>query len=112
MSDLSLLIQLLSFFSILLLLSSYIHAYISSPLKKIPGPFLAKFSDWWRLWDHFCGTHAETQRALHQKYGKFVRIGPNIVSINDPDLVKTIYSIRGNFVKVSARSEKFAVQCR
>ncbi|KAI1859053.1 hypothetical protein JX265_010530 [Neoarthrinium moseri] len=34
-----------------------------------------------------------------------LRIGPNIVSLSDPDLLKTVYSTRGEFLK----SEHFAV---
>jgi hypothetical protein len=94
------LIQVFFLCAILVLFFSYIHAYLSSPLRKIPGPFLAKFSDWWRVWNHFWEIQTEKLKALHQKHGKVVRVGPNTVSFNDPDLVKTIYSIRGNFVKV------------
>ncbi|KAF2997744.1 hypothetical protein E8E14_004496 [Neopestalotiopsis sp. 37M] len=70
-----------------------------SGLRRIPGPFLAKVTDLWRLFDHWRGTHVETQRALHEKYGPAVRIGPNAVSLSDPALLKTVYSTRGEFAK-------------
>lgn len=73
----------------------------SSGLRDIPGPFLAKYTDFWRLIDHWRGTHVKTQRRLHEKYGPAVRIGPNAVSLSDPSLLKTVYSTRGEFRKVS-----------
>jgi hypothetical protein len=82
------------------LLTSYVLAYIRSPLKDIPGPFFAKFSDLWRFCNHYSRSHIETQKDLHEKYGDTVRLGPNIVSLTDPTLVKKIYEARGTFVKV------------
>lgn len=79
----------------------YVVAYWSSPLKKIPGPFLAKFSNIWRFYNHYGQTHIETQKELHKTYGDVVRLGPNTVSIADASLLKTIYSTRGTFTKVS-----------
>lgn len=78
-----------------------ISAYFRSPLKGIPGPFLAKFTNVWRLWDHCNATQIDTQRVLHEKLGPAVRIGPNVVSLNDPSLISTVYSTRGNYLKVS-----------
>ena len=74
--------------------------YLRSPLKKIPGPFWAKFSDLWRLINAYEKKHITTQQQLHEKYGDYVQLGPNVVSVADPNLVKTIYSTRGTFLKV------------
>lgn len=82
-------------------ITQYVLAYLSSPLKKIPGPFLAKFSNFWRFLNHYGQTHIETQKKLHEKYGDVVRLGPTTVSIADPSLIKTIYNTRGTFLKVS-----------
>ena len=82
------------------LVAHYVVAYLQSPLKKIPGPWLAKFSDLWRLMVAYEKTHITTQMDLHKKYGDYVQLGPNVVSIADPNVVKTIYSTRGTFVKV------------
>lgn len=81
------------------ILIQYVIAYLQSPLKKLPGPFLAKFSNIWRFLNHYKQIHIETQRELHAQYGDVVRIGPTTVSIADPNLVKTIYSTRGTFLK-------------
>lgn len=95
----SLLIKALSL-GIIVLVIQYIFLYLKSPLKAIPGPFLAKFSDIWRLYSHYDQTHIETQKKLHKQYGDVVRLGPNTVSVADASLLKTIYSTRGTFLKV------------
>lgn len=79
------------------LISSYLLPYIRSPLKPYPGPLLAKFTDWYRVY-HALDAHT-TQVALHKKYGSVVRYGPNTLSLSDAKLVKTIYNVRGNFLK-------------
>lgn len=85
------------------LVVQYVLAYLNSPLKSIPGPFLAKFSNAWRFLNHYGQTHIETQRKLHEKHGDVVRLGPNTVSVADASLIKTIYNIRGTYLKVSPR---------
>lgn len=89
----------------------YVVAYLRSPLKRVPGPFLARFSNIWRFWNHYRQKHIETQKALHQKYGDVVRLGPNTVSIADVGLLRTIYSTRGTFLKVRDRTECDAACC-
>ncbi|OAK94200.1 cytochrome P450 [Phaeosphaeriaceae sp. SRC1lsM3a] len=84
---------------VIIIVSQYVLAYLQSPLNKLPGPFLAKFSNIWRLWNHYGQTHIETQRALHKKHGDVVRLGPTIVSVSDASLIKTIYNTRGTFLK-------------
>ncbi|KAH6639249.1 cytochrome P450 [Boeremia exigua] len=95
----SLLLKALGLAAIVLAIQ-YVTAYLRSPLKRIPGPFLAKFSNVWRFCNHYGQTHIETQKALHHKYGDVVRLGPNTVSVADASLLKTIYSTRGTFLKV------------
>ena len=74
-----------------IVVTQYVLTYLQSPLKKIPGPFLAKFSNFWRFLNHYGQTHIETQRALHKKHGDVVRLGPTTVSVSDTSLIKTIY---------------------
>lgn len=83
----------------ILLITRYVLAYLQSPLKTIPGPFLAKFSDIWRFLNHYGQTHIETQRRLHEQHGDIVRLGPNTVSVADASLIKTIYNTRGTYLK-------------
>lgn len=37
---------------------------------------------------------------LHKKYGPVVRIGPNVLDLDIPELVKTIYNIKSGYLKV------------
>jgi Gpi18-like mannosyltransferase len=86
--------------SILLILHLLWH-YVRSPLKNIPGPFLAKFTNLWRLFHVLTGHAQRTQKQLHDRYGSAVRLGPNLVTLSDPRLVKVVYDARGKFLKVS-----------
>ncbi|KAL8777965.1 MAG: hypothetical protein Q9213_007631 [Squamulea squamosa] len=70
-----------------------------SSLKSIPGPFLAKFSGLWQLYIYHQGKQAHVLRRLHNRYGPVVRIGPKHVSLNQPSLIKTVYSLSGDYVK-------------
>jgi hypothetical protein len=83
----------------ILVLTQYILTYLRSPLKQLPGPLLAKFSNIWRFLNHYGQTHIETQRKLHEQYGDIVRLGPTTVSVADASLIKTIYNTRGTFLK-------------
>ncbi|KAF2623175.1 cytochrome P450 [Macroventuria anomochaeta] len=105
----SLLVKALGLGAIVLAIQ-YVVAYLSSPLKKIPGPFLAKFSNFWRFYNHYGRTHIETQKELHKKYGDVVRLGPSTVSVADAGLLKTIYSTRGTFLKSNYYSVNDALQ--
>jgi len=93
-----------------LLITRYVLAYLQSPLKSIPGPFLAKFSDIWRFLNHYGQTHIETQRKLHEQHGDIVRLGPNTVSVADASLIKTIYNTRGTYLKSDYYSINDALQ--
>ena len=60
-------------------------------LSSVPGPFLARFSESWRNYHYFRGTWATDIVALHEKYGKVVRIAPNEVSFVDRDGLRALY---------------------
>lgn len=74
--------------------------YFTSPLRKVPGPFLARITNLWRLFDVYYGSAHLTQKYLHDMYGPVVRIGPKTVSLTDPNLIKTIYSTKSDYRKV------------
>jgi hypothetical protein len=40
-------------------------------------------------------------QELHKKYGPVVRIGPNVLDLDIPELIKTIYNIKSDYLKVS-----------
>ncbi|KAF2225373.1 benzoate 4-monooxygenase cytochrome P450 [Elsinoe ampelina] len=72
---------------------------LTSPLNRIPGPFAAKLTDLWRLLVVWKGNAHEVHRKLHKQHGSVVRLGPKCVSINDPDLIKVIYSSKTRWEK-------------
>lgn len=76
--------------------------YVRSPLRNIPGPFLAKWTNLWRVFNLLVGNPQQTQKQLHDKYGSVVRLGPNFVTLSDPRLIKVVYDARGKFLKVSS----------
>lgn len=78
----------------------FLHRRYCSRLRSIPGPFLASMTDLYRLLDALTWKCQENQLALHEKYGKYVRYGPNMVAISDPDAIQVIYAINNKFVKV------------
>ncbi|KAF8842912.1 cytochrome P450 [Paxillus ammoniavirescens] len=73
---------------------AYILPYLADPFKQrhIPGPFLAKFSDIWLGWTASQGHRSDVVHELHKKYGTFVRLAPNHVSIADPDVLQIVYA--------------------
>lgn len=71
-----------------------------SGLNKVPGTWLAGFSDWYRLFVVW-GRRPELWHInLHEKYGRVVRLGPKTVSIADPEVIKVIYGLNSGYKKV------------
>lgn len=61
-----------------------------SPLAKIPGPFWAASTSLWKLLSFSKGNYHETILALHDKYGKVVRIAPTEVIISESSAIQSI----------------------
>lgn len=59
-------------------------------LNRYPGPFIARFSRIWLGYHSRFGKRYQIIHQLHQKYGAFVRIAPNELSIADPDAIPII----------------------
>ena len=74
--------------------------YFTPGMRALPGPFVAKFTNLWRLSSTLWGHHERRLQKLHEKYGSVVRIGPKAISISDPDAIKDIYGLKANFPKV------------
>ena len=71
-------------------------------LSSIPGPILASYSDLYRLYWVWTRKQHLKHLELHKKYGKLVRLGPNMVSVGDPAEIPNIYGYNYNFNKASA----------
>ncbi|KAI1141826.1 cytochrome P450 [Hypoxylon sp. FL0543] len=71
---------------------------IFSPLSKIPkAHWSCSISPAWILWARFKSRENRTLHAAHQQHGPIVRVGPNELSVNSIEAVKTIY--QGGFEK-------------
>jgi hypothetical protein len=49
--------------------------------------------------------YAPTIKQLHEKYGPIVRIGPNLLDLDLPELIKVVYGTDGKWAKVSTASK-------
>lgn len=79
--------------------SSTIIAALFSPLRSIPGPFWTKFTRLWYFKRVYQGNFEHDNIELHRRYGRIVRIAPNMYSIDAPDIVNTIYGISSKMPK-------------
>ncbi|KAF8693060.1 Cytochrome P450 monooxygenase, partial [Rhizoctonia solani] len=80
----------------------YVVPYLYDPYnyrKRFSGPPLAGLTNWWMSQVIRTGHHSETVQHLHEKYGTFVRLGPNHISIADPDALQIVYGHGGEVLK-------------
>lgn len=82
-------ITTLSFLVTISLVLKRLHQFIR--LSHVPGPFWAKLTNIWRYFACNAWGYAFRLVDLHEKYGKLVRIGPNHISISDPDAIPIVY---------------------
>ncbi|KAK0667912.1 cytochrome P450 [Cercophora samala] len=75
----------------LTLLAFFVIPYLLSPLRSIPGPFLARYTNLYRLYHTTRGSFHLHIARLHKRYGPVVRIGPNTVDIDYPELIKVVF---------------------
>ncbi|GAA5994665.1 cytochrome P450 [Rhodotorula paludigena] len=68
------------------------HFFARPGLRKYKGPPLAGFTRLWLAKQVRYGKRSEMVHAEHEKYGKFVRIGPKEISINDPNALPVVYA--------------------
>lgn len=69
-------------------------------LRSIPGPTVAPFTPFYRLWKIAKGDAPDFYLRLHRQYGRIVRTGPKTVDISDPKALPIIYGISSKFLKV------------
>ncbi|ORY72116.1 cytochrome P450 [Pseudomassariella vexata] len=70
-----------------------------SPLRSIPGPFVASFTRLWKVYSTARGRTNLEHIALHRKYGPLVRIAPNEVSLSSPHAARLLLSAGKRFYK-------------
>ncbi|BGP21963.1 cytochrome P450 oxidoreductase [Rhodotorula toruloides] len=78
------------------LLSYALYCRFFHPLAGIPGPLRARFGvGGWLTVRGAKRDFGWELKALHDKYGSFVRIGRNMVSVTDPRAVDDLYKFGG-----------------
>ncbi|KAH7335690.1 cytochrome P450 [Rhizoctonia solani] len=85
-----------------LTLAYYLVPYLRDPYDyrhRFSGPWLAELSSWWISYAALAGKQCDVIRKQHEKYGTFVRIGPNHISISDPDALEAVYGHRSGALK-------------
>jgi hypothetical protein len=64
-------------------------------MNKFNGPFLASFTDFWKVWYAYTNSSNPIYVDLHEKYGDVVRVGSNELSFADPRAIHEIYGPKG-----------------
>ncbi|CAE6430165.1 unnamed protein product [Rhizoctonia solani] len=84
-----------------ILVAYYVLPYWLDPYdyrRRFSGPWLASLTNRWMA-SAAKGNHSETIRELHEKYGTFLRIGPNHISIADPEAHEAVYGHSSGLLK-------------
>lgn len=71
-------------------------------LSRIPGPFIASISNLWKINAAWQEDMPARNIALHKKHGPLVRIGPNMISVDEPSAMSIIYGFKPIYRKVSS----------
>ena len=79
----------------------YLNRTFLHPLAKIPGPLVARYTSLWQIYHSYMGDECTVVQKLHDRYGKVVRIGPNLIDIADGAALGPIYADKGGFQKPS-----------
>lgn len=79
-------------------------------IASVPGPFWAAYTNLWRFLVTWGGRAERTHIQLHDKYGSLVRLGPNCVSISDPEAIKVIYGLTATYMKVRKTNSLSSIQ--
>jgi hypothetical protein len=72
-----------------------IYQRLFHPLADYPGPFLACLTDLWQVQQFLMLRQPYTLTHLHEKYGQFVRYGPDKLSITAEDIIPLVYQKGG-----------------
>ncbi|KAF9879655.1 hypothetical protein CkaCkLH20_03198 [Colletotrichum karsti] len=75
------------------------HRGFMTPLRAVPGPWYAKFTNLVLKKQILSGKRMHYVHGLHEKYGPVVRVGPNEVDFADQAAFKAIHRIGGGFDK-------------
>jgi tryprostatin B 6-hydroxylase len=79
--------------------SCFIWRAFFNPLNKFPGPWMARISKFYMSYLLRNMDAYYTLTELHAKYGQYVRLGPNDLSIVDPDAIPLAYGPNATVTK-------------
>jgi hypothetical protein len=65
--------EIAAIFAVLLLVI-WIFNLVTDPLRKVPGPFLTRFTKFWLAQQYIKGDFHKTNIELHEKYGRLPEI--------------------------------------
>lgn len=86
-------------------LASTIHSW--SRLRNVPGPFIAGISSLWEISIAATGQEGWVYNDLAKKYGHLIRISPNTVLTDDPDVLRRMCGARRTYGKDAFYSGSF-----
>ncbi|KGQ04569.1 putative sterigmatocystin biosynthesis monooxygenase STCB [Beauveria bassiana D1-5] len=69
---------------------------LRSPLARLPGPSISKYTSLWLKWNEINATRTVYIHALHRRYGPVVRVAPNEVAFTSWAAIKEIYCSGGS----------------
>lgn len=76
---------------VIAIITNFCYNLYLHPLRKVPGPFLARATELWRTRKYASGQWHQDILGLHRKYGPVVRISPNEVSFVDRAALEQVY---------------------
>ncbi|KAK4145092.1 cytochrome P450 [Dichotomopilus funicola] len=91
--------------SALLLLAGLVVAYAAHivwqwrRLAHIPGPFSAGFCKWWTFREAVALRLPESYKRLGDQYGSLVRVGPNELITDNPDVLRRTMATKSRYVR-------------
>lgn len=80
---------------IFVLVAYIIYQRYFHPLSKYPGPFLASITDLWQVHQFLTLKQPYCLTELHEKYGPFVRYGPDKLSTTCESAIPLVFQKGG-----------------
>lgn len=91
----SLLLQAAAFCLVIGLVGYVTYQRYFHPLARFPGPFLASLTDLWQVQQFLTLKQPYNLTELHERYGEFVRYGPDKLSVTCEDAIAPLYQKGG-----------------
>ncbi|OJJ98164.1 hypothetical protein ASPACDRAFT_80291 [Aspergillus aculeatus ATCC 16872] len=78
-------------------------------LNWVLGPFISRISSWWHLYLRTSPHDGRKLSELHARYGRIVRLGPDRISVSDPDIIAQLYQFQIDRLRVSQSQDADAL---